>query len=44
MLAATKSYSRTEIARMVGASPAELRRAYERLERIAPSLDRDSDL
>jgi hypothetical protein len=32
--------SRTEIQRQLGASPAELRRAYERLERVAHTLDR----
>jgi DNA-binding Lrp family transcriptional regulator len=37
-------HSQTEIARRIGASPTELRRAYERLDRVAPTLDRDDDL
>lgn len=36
--------SRTEIGRRVGVSPAELKRAFERLERVAPQLDRGNDL
>lgn len=36
-------FSRAEVARLTNAEPAELRAAYARLERIAPSLDRDAD-
>jgi hypothetical protein len=37
-------FNRSEIARRTGASPEQLRDAWARLERIAPQIDRDSDL
>lgn len=37
-------YSRAEIGRRLQVSPAELKRAFERLERVAPGIDRDGDL
>jgi transposase-like protein len=40
-LLAEAGYSRAEIARRTGASPAALKDAWDRLERIAPDIDRE---
>lgn len=37
-------YSRSEIARKTGASPEQLREAWSALERVAPLIDRDSEM
>jgi hypothetical protein len=42
-LLAEAGFNRAEIARRTGASPAALKDAWERLERVAPAIDRDSD-
>lgn len=35
-------YSKAEIARLTGATPAEIRAAFDRLKRAAPAIDRDA--
>jgi hypothetical protein len=37
-------FRRYEVARLLGASPADFKLAVERLQRVAPLLARDSDL